>query len=100
MDRFKQSTIARGFSRLTSRYRIFIDGIPFLMSLFVGGFFLSRISKKRFVKDVLNVPTKEEMLAAGIDIDTDLASAELEEELKNIKKSLNTEDWENVPITK
>ncbi|XP_033733735.1 cytochrome c oxidase assembly protein COX16, mitochondrial-like [Pecten maximus] len=100
MDWFKQSSIARRYNKFASRYRIFIDGLPFLMTLLVGGLMLTRFTKKRYVRDSLRVPTKEEMLEAGVDIDTDLASAKLEEELKKIKESLDTENWKNVPLDK
>ncbi|XP_060083557.1 uncharacterized protein LOC132562803 [Ylistrum balloti] len=100
MNKLKLSSISQNFNRFRSRYRIFLDGLPFLMSLFVGAVFLSRITKKRFVKDNVIMPTKEEMLKAGIDIDSDLASAELDDELKRIQANLDTESWKNVPINK
>lgn len=71
-----------------------------MMTLLVGGLLLTRFTKKRYVRDDMRAPTKEEMLEAGIDIDTDLASAKLDEELRKIKESLDTENWENVPLEK
>ncbi|XP_069116992.1 uncharacterized protein [Argopecten irradians] len=100
MDRFKRSSFGQSYYRFTTRYRIFLDGLPFMMTLLVGGLLLTRFTKKRYVRDDMRAPTKEEMLEAGIDIDTDLASAKLEEELRKIKESLDTENWENVPLEK